>query len=164
MIPTFHASSSVTLEVAIPAGRINNGGSGDGAGRTSLQGDSHQIKEEGEDSLQVQVGGDSRNASDLESEGTVNGWSISEAQSTEGSLLWEPCRYYEVGNIRDGVQQVLSNDTLAGENVGVIFERSRWVVSALPVENIIFVAWEDTCIPLDGPSTASRFLCSYLII
>ncbi|CAM9851915.1 unnamed protein product [Pylaiella littoralis] len=109
VIPTFHASSSATLEVAVAPSRMRYGhGYGDGASGTTLQGDAHHLEEE----ASLQVNGDPRNASDVESKGTVNGWSISDAQSTEGSVLWEACRYYEVGDVREGVQQVISNATL----------------------------------------------------
>lgn len=100
-------------------------GYGDGASGTTLQGDAHHLEEE----ASLQVNGDPRNASDVESKGTVNGWSISDAQSTEGSVLWEACRYYEVGDVREGVQQVISNATL-GDNLGLAWlEQPRLTVA-----------------------------------
>lgn len=59
-----------------------------------------------------------RNASDLESRDTVNGWSISNAQYTQGSDEWHACRYYEVGDIEEDIRHVLSDATL-GEDLSV---------------------------------------------
>lgn len=110
MIPTFHASSHATLEVAIAPSNLAHGDSPS----ISIEDDARQLEEE----ASLQADENPVNASDVESQGTVNGWSISDTQSTEGSVFWEPCRYYEVGNIREGVQQVISNATL-GENLGL---------------------------------------------
>lgn len=113
MIPTFHASSSTTLEAAIALSSINDGDGGGGGISTSLQGYAGQLEE-----ASLQANDVPRNASDLESKGTVNGWSVSESQSAEGSVVWEACRYYEVGDVKEGVQQVISNSIL-GENLGL---------------------------------------------
>lgn len=109
MIPTFRTSSSTLLEAAVALGRGNTASTidSDGAGSASAS---------PEDSDDVP-----RNASLLESQGTVNGWSLSDTQASEGrSLEWEACRYYEVGNIREDVEKVISHPALGEE--GMIFK------------------------------------------
>lgn len=56
-----------------------------------------------------------RNASDLESRGTVSGWSVHKTQSTQSSDVWQACRYYEVGDIQDDIWKVISNATFGEE-------------------------------------------------
>ncbi|CAM9296728.1 unnamed protein product [Ectocarpus sp. 12 AP-2014] len=102
VIPTFRTSSSTLLEAAVAIGQGNTTSTmdSDGAGSAGAS---------PKDSDDVP-----RNASLLESQGTVNGWSLSDTQSSEGrSLEWEACRYYEVGNIREGVETVISHPALA---------------------------------------------------
>lgn len=108
VIPTFRTSSSTLLEAAVALGQGNTTSTidRDGAGSVSAS------PENGDDVP--------RNASHLESQGTVNGWSLSDTQSSEGrSVEWEACRYYEVGDIREGVQTVISHPALGEE--GIIF-------------------------------------------
>lgn len=108
VMPTFHASPSATLEVAIAPSSVY--GDRESASSKSLQGNAG-----------LQSGYVPQNASDLISRGTSDGWSISDLQSTEGSVIWEACRYYEVGDIQEGVQQIISNAFL-GEGAGLIKE------------------------------------------
>lgn len=110
VIPTFHASSSVLLEVAVAQSSAYNGAD---AGGVLDKGSARQSEE----AMAAYMGSFPRNASDLESRGNVNGWSISNAHSTEGSALWQACRYYEVGDIQDDIRQVISNATF-GEELG----------------------------------------------
>ncbi|CAM9341489.1 unnamed protein product, partial [Ectocarpus fasciculatus] len=102
VIPTFSTSSSTLLEAAVALGRGNATATIDSEGADSVS----ASPEDGDDVP--------RNSSHLESQGTVNGWSLSDTQSSEGrSLEWEACRYYEVGNIREGVQTAISHPALA---------------------------------------------------
>lgn len=106
MIPTFHAVTSALLEVAVALG------SGDSELTTE---DAVGDADAGSDFLEYPV---PRNASHLESGGTVDGWGISNAQLTKGSIAWEACRYYEVGDIQAGVQQVIYEAALGEKTTG----------------------------------------------
>ncbi|CAM9906296.1 unnamed protein product, partial [Scytosiphon promiscuus] len=96
VIPTYHAVSSALIEVAVALGTGNY---------TSTTEDADADADAGSLSLDYDI---PRNASHLELGATVDGWSISDAQSTKGSVAWDACRYYEVGNIQAGVQEAIS--------------------------------------------------------
>lgn len=78
---------------------------------TLAQGGANQREEAGADMVNIP-----RNASDLESRGTVSGWSVRNAPFTElTDNVWQPCRYYEVGDVEDDIRHVISDATF-GEN------------------------------------------------
>lgn len=102
VIPTFHVSSSALLEVAVAKSAAQSSADAESA-----------IVQAGADTANTP-----QNASDLESRGTVSGWSVYNASSTEQTNVWQPCRYYEVGDVEDDVRHVISN-AIFGEELRV---------------------------------------------